>query len=71
MPHPTLNESDFIQARELVESILADGYSVSVYDGESYQVRLCSERDEVLKAMGSTGSDVLRVFTDGVRYGPQ
>lgn len=61
MPHPTLNESDFIQARLLIEIILTEGYSVSVYDGETYQVRHCTKRYKLLSAMGSTGSDTLYV----------
>lgn len=55
---------------KLVNDALAAGYTVSVSDGEEVVVKQSNNRAEILKAMASTGEDIL-VFrrADGTRVG--
>lgn len=48
-------------ARRLVRAALADGYSLSVYDGEEWTVKRATKSAPVLEALCSTGSDTLRL----------
>ena len=44
----------------LVDKALAAGYTISVYDGEEWPLKRSSNRPDILAAMYSTDSDVLR-----------
>lgn len=64
----TTGESRMV--RKLIDSILASGLSVSVYDGE--ETTLCRSRDKpaILAAMATTESDTLTLWhDDGSRAG--
>lgn len=49
-------------AAKIVDGALALNYSVSVFDGEEYAVKRSSNRDEILNALNSTGTDNLRIW---------
>jgi hypothetical protein len=44
----------------IVDKALAAGYTISVYDGEAWPLQRTSNRPDILAAMYSTDSDVLR-----------
>lgn len=46
-------------ARRLISEIMAEGYSVSVYDGEETTLKRSRKFSQILAAMGTTGSDVI------------
>ena len=44
----------------IVDKALAAGYTISVYDGEAWPLKRSSNRPDILAAMYSTDSDLLR-----------
>ncbi len=54
-------EHEITEAAWLVNRILADGYTISVCDGEEWPVKRSTNADEILEGMGSTGEDMLKV----------
>ena len=48
-------------ARKIVKDALANGWTVSVYDGEEWTVKSSTDSRAILEAMCSTDSDVLRL----------
>jgi hypothetical protein len=53
----------------LVKKVLADGYSISINDGEDTTVEFSTDRVEILKAMTSTGEDYLMVNSGSKELG--
>lgn len=53
-------------AEALVDSALAKGYAVSVFDGMETTLRRSSDRAAILEAMASTDADTLR-FHDAAK----
>ena len=51
-------------ARKLVDSLLARGWIVSVFDGEDTVLFNSRRRELILAAMGSTGSDTISIRTE-------
>ena len=51
-------------ARKIVKDALANGWSISVYDGEEWTLMRSAKQIEILEAMCSTDMDTLR-FHDG------
>jgi len=49
-------------ARKLVRAILAQGWAVSVCDGEEWTVKKSRDRMTILSALASTSDDTLRVY---------
>lgn len=49
-------------AAKIVDDALALNYSISVFDGEEYPVKRSSDREEILKALNSTGIDNLKIW---------
>ena len=47
-------------AERIVDKALAAGYTISVYDGEEWPLKRSINRPDILAAMYSTDSDVLR-----------
>lgn len=57
-------------ARTLVSHILTTGYTISVYDGEETTVEQAVRFGDVMQALSTTDSDVLRVYDQaGKRIG--
>lgn len=48
-------------ARRLVKAILAQGYAISVSDGEEYTVSKSRDYKQIIDALATTGVDYLRV----------
>lgn len=48
-------------ARKLVKAALADGYAISVNDGEEWTVKRSTNANTILDALATTGEDVLRL----------
>ena len=46
-------------ARRLISEIMAEGYSISVFDGEETTLKQSRDFSQILAAMGTTGSDVI------------
>ena len=57
--HCTKNEKQV--TIELIESILSTNVSVSVNDGEEWTLKRSTDKVEILKALNSTESDLLRI----------
>lgn len=49
-------------ATKLVRAALADGYSISVHDGEEWTVSRATRAYDVLDALATTGEDTLRLI---------
>ena len=47
------------EALRLVKFLLAEGYRISVYDGEEFTVRRSYDLEEIIAALGTTGEDEL------------
>lgn len=60
-----LRARDAAAARIIVGTLLAQGYAVSVYDGEEYTVKRSQDAGEILEALGTTDSDQLAVRKPG------
>ena len=60
-------------ARKLIRAALAEGWSVSVNDGEETTVRRSTREREILDAMCSTGEDIITIHRNdddgGLRRG--
>jgi hypothetical protein len=48
-------------ARKIVKDALANGWTVSVYDGEEWTVKRSADSRAILDALCTTDSDVLRL----------
>jgi hypothetical protein len=48
-------------ARKIVKDALANGWTVSVYDGDEWTVKSSTDNRAILEAMCTTDSDVLRL----------
>lgn len=46
-------------AHGLVNRVLSDGYTISVYDGEEYMIKRSSDAVAILSTMSHTGEDSL------------
>ncbi len=63
-------EHEITEAAWLVNRILADGHTISVYDGVDWPVKKSRDASVILEGMGSTGEDTLKVRdTDGKSVG--
>lgn len=51
--------------KRLVRSLLSNGHSLSVSDGDTWVVIRETSADVILAALGTTGEDVLRVYQPG------
>lgn len=68
IPHATTNEKLIVG--KLVSDLLALDCQLTVYDGEEDVVVLSRDADAIFKALSSTDSDVIRVYTPtGQRLG--
>jgi len=68
-PHHA-NPDDRKACAALVDKILADGNCISVFDGEQYPVKRSYNKLDILKAMASTGEDLLVVRNEeGLKLG--
>jgi len=52
---------EFAIISKIVETILANGHTISVYDGECFTVKKSSDMECILGAMATTGSDMFWV----------
>ena len=53
-----------------IDAILSASCKISVFDGEEYPVKRSSDKDEIVKALRSTGEDTLVIRdSDGVKIG--
>lgn len=50
-------------AERLIDDVLGSGASVSIFDGEHTTVRRSRDRADILAALGTTDSDVVRIHT--------
>ena len=57
-------------ARRLIRICLADGYTISVNDGEEWTVRRSNDFNTIIGALGTTGQDFVRVFNPGDSTSP-
>ena len=57
-----LKPSEQQTARKTVETLLAAGYSLSVFDGEEITVKRSLDAESILGAMGTTDEDWLKVY---------
>jgi hypothetical protein len=48
-------------ARKLIRIILDKGYAISVFDGEEWVVKVSTDRKAIIRAVGSTGEDLIRI----------
>jgi hypothetical protein len=48
-------------ARKIVKDALANGWTISVYDGEEWPLKSSTDSRAILEAMCSTDSDMLRL----------
>jgi len=55
--------------RRTIKALLAAGYNLSVYDGEETTVHASTDPKQIIDAMFTTDSDVLRVYKGGLRAG--
>ena len=55
--------------RALVKTALADGCSISVYDGEAYPLKKSTSLKDIMAAIMSTDEDHLNIWKDGKRIG--
>lgn len=53
------SRQEAVFVRKLVSKALANGWLISVNDGEEWTVKQSSKRMEVLEALASTGADTL------------
>lgn len=51
-------------AKRLIKECLARGYTISLYNGEEWTVKLASHKTTILNAMASTGEDTIRIRDD-------
>ena len=56
-----MNEIERRIIRKLLEMLIEAGYSLSVWDGESYSILYSHNVDDTLNAMGHTDKDTLQV----------
>lgn len=56
-------------ATKLVATLLAEGFDLGVHDGEETTIRHSKDANEIVKALGATELDNLRVYEDGERIG--
>lgn len=56
-----MNEMERRIIRKLLEMLIEAGYSLSVWDGESYAIMNSRNVDDTLTEMGHTGEDNLQV----------
>ena len=56
-----MNEMERRIIRKLLEMLIEAGYSLSVWDGESYAIMNSRNVDDTLAEMGHTGEDNLQV----------
>lgn len=52
-------------ATAIVEKALAQGWTVSVFDGEEWALKISSSKDAIMGALASTGEDRLRLRDAG------
>ena len=57
--HNSITIGQQTAATQLVERILAAGFTISVYDGEEYSISKSTDKAAILNAMGETDSDTL------------
>jgi hypothetical protein len=57
-------------ARKLIRAALAEGWSVSVNDGEAWTVKRSTKEREIIDALATTEEDYIRIrAADGERQG--
>ncbi|MCJ8601034.1 hypothetical protein MWH03_00370 [Klebsiella pneumoniae] len=57
-------------AAAAINGLLAAGYHIAVFDGESVALKASVDKDAILKAMFTTDEDVFHIYTaDGTRAG--
>lgn len=68
IPHTTKVEAEI--ATKLVEAILANGWTISVSDGEAIVQKRSTDRAAILASLSSTDSDTLIVrYRTGLKVG--
>lgn len=55
--------------RKVIELALSRGYTISVYDGESYPVWRSDDFSEIFGAMFLTDEETIRIYDDNHRLG--
>jgi hypothetical protein len=48
---------------QLIDTALAAGYLVSVFDGEEWAIRFCSNKDAIMKEMFATDEESLSFYS--------
>lgn len=56
-------------ACKLVKALLAEGWTISVYDSEEYTVKRSTSYKAITEALASTEGDILAVRNDGQLLG--
>lgn len=60
-----MNKQEAQVIRKLVKQALAAGYTVSVYDGEEWALKLSTQPEKIMAELGATDCEVLRFRKDG------
>ena len=66
---PDVQEIDELVTNFLVQDLLDQGFTLSVYDGEEYTVKKSRDYTEIVAALRSTDNDELVVRKDNERIG--
>lgn len=65
-----MTEGEMTVVARLVDAALRDGYRLSVSDGEEWTVQRSRDASEVLRALGTTDADIIRLWDeDGATHG--
>ena len=66
--HKMIDNIESKSATQIVDDVLAAGYSISVQDGEEITVRRSTTRAEILDALQTTAEDMLYIHNEPRTY---
>lgn len=65
----TVRKTEILIAMDCVMTLISDGFTIGVYDGQEIVLKNSTNLSEILDKLGSTDEDQLIAYKDGKRFG--